>query len=300
MARIAPRFNCGWSLSTETRKAILAELNAWNPEDKISCRDKHICQLAFKKDMNAAQIERLQDPFLKNQWGQELTAKGILSIIYRHFPQLRRKRGYSVKTEGHRKRLDLLKDYAALTANKPRICAICGSVKELRLHHIVPVDHGGTNDPVNLIFLCDNCHRALHSRIYKTWGLKGQARKPLQPMTKPQQKPQTPKHKAPLANQPPITRKKPPRYHWPETPRLKAKRALNEVLRGETLKFWRGTAKGGNQEKIAVYIGQRLMNGEISEDNARELAAACMEARLNGMDFRSMANSIKAGTFQST
>ena len=175
-----PRLDCGWNIPDSIRKAVISEINAWKPSGRIEKRDKKICLLAFKKNMNAAQIERLQDPALVNQWGKPLTSKGIMVIIYRHFPQLRRRRGYSVTTEGHRKRLDLQHDFDKITAGKPRQCGICGSLEHLRLHHIVPIDHGGTNDPVNLLFICETCHRDLHERIYKTWGQRGQSRKRLE------------------------------------------------------------------------------------------------------------------------
>ncbi len=40
----------------------------------------------------------------------------------------------------------------------------CGSARFLDVHHIVPREHGGTNDPENLITLCAACHRMIHDR----------------------------------------------------------------------------------------------------------------------------------------
>ena len=171
----APRLDCGWRIDSELRAEIIAEIHKWRPRDEIGRRDKRICEFALIHDMNAAQIERLNDPQLvrynknRKSLGYPLSAKGIIEIIYKHFPQLRRKRGYSVQGN-NRKRLNLRRDFETLTEGKPKICAICGSVEKLRLHHIVPVDYGGTNDPINLIFLCETCHYSLHRYIYKTWG----------------------------------------------------------------------------------------------------------------------------------
>lgn len=187
----APRLDCGWNIPQNVRAEIIEDMMKWKPRDEIGKRDKRICELAFKENMNASQIERLHDPQFvrysraRKSLGRQLTAKGIIEIIYTHFPQLRKPRGHSVTTEGHRKRIGLWKDANELTENKPKQCAICGSVESLRLHHIVPVDHGGTNDPINLIFLCDACHNELHSRIYKTWGEKGSAGKPIKKGGKP-------------------------------------------------------------------------------------------------------------------
>jgi 5-methylcytosine-specific restriction endonuclease McrA len=50
----------------------------------------------------------------------------------------------------------------------------CGSAHFLDVHHIVPREHGGTNDPENLITLCAACHRMIHerSRLGDSWPLR--------------------------------------------------------------------------------------------------------------------------------
>ncbi|MBI4300272.1 MAG: HNH endonuclease [Chloroflexi bacterium] len=45
-------------------------------------------------------------------------------------------------------------------------CTQCGaSDVELHVHHIVPLSQGGSNDPDNLITLCDYCHKEIHPRM---------------------------------------------------------------------------------------------------------------------------------------
>jgi len=44
-------------------------------------------------------------------------------------------------------------------------CAICGSKKELEVHHIVPLSKGGTSREDNLITLCRRCHSKCHSSL---------------------------------------------------------------------------------------------------------------------------------------
>ncbi|NCA24566.1 MAG: HNH endonuclease [Betaproteobacteria bacterium] len=34
----------------------------------------------------------------------------------------------------------------------------------LNAHHVIEVQHGGTDDPVNLILLCTECHAEVHRR----------------------------------------------------------------------------------------------------------------------------------------
>jgi hypothetical protein len=40
----------------------------------------------------------------------------------------------------------------------------CGSAHFLGVHHVIPRERGGTNDPENLITLCAACHRMIHER----------------------------------------------------------------------------------------------------------------------------------------
>ena len=40
----------------------------------------------------------------------------------------------------------------------------CGSAHFLDVHHMIPRERGGTNDPDNLITLCAACHRLIHER----------------------------------------------------------------------------------------------------------------------------------------
>jgi hypothetical protein len=45
-----------------------------------------------------------------------------------------------------------------------RRCCICGGLHKVQLHHIVPVEDGGTDDIDNAISLCPNCHDEVHTR----------------------------------------------------------------------------------------------------------------------------------------
>lgn len=45
-------------------------------------------------------------------------------------------------------------------------CQICGWAEATRdIHHIIPVSKGGTNDLKNLIVVCPNHHRMIHSKL---------------------------------------------------------------------------------------------------------------------------------------
>ena len=47
-------------------------------------------------------------------------------------------------------------------------CQLCGSTNWLQIHHIVYRSENGSNDKRNLIRLCSNCHKLVHSNK-KRW-----------------------------------------------------------------------------------------------------------------------------------
>jgi hypothetical protein len=47
--------------------------------------------------------------------------------------------------------------------SKSNGCEICSASKELIVHHIVPIQSGGTNGKYNLMCLCKSCHRSVES-----------------------------------------------------------------------------------------------------------------------------------------
>lgn len=53
-------------------------------------------------------------------------------------------------------------------------CELCGYARSNRdVHHITPVSEGGSNDILNLISLCPNCHRECHELHFSRSYLKG-------------------------------------------------------------------------------------------------------------------------------
>jgi hypothetical protein len=47
-------------------------------------------------------------------------------------------------------------------------CKKCGSFNYIIVHHIIPLEKGGTHDPNNLITLCRKCHIKFHKEIEST------------------------------------------------------------------------------------------------------------------------------------
>lgn len=46
--------------------------------------------------------------------------------------------------------------------NSTKQCKRCCSIKNLEVHHIIPISDGGDNDFNNLIVLCKSCHNEWH------------------------------------------------------------------------------------------------------------------------------------------
>ena len=41
-------------------------------------------------------------------------------------------------------------------------CAVCGSNRQLEIHHVIKRSRGGSNNPQNLVCLCHLCHCQVH------------------------------------------------------------------------------------------------------------------------------------------
>ncbi len=52
------------------------------------------------------------------------------------------------------------------------VCLLCKKrkePKELRVHHVVPLSLGGSNELRNLITVCINCHKFVHPNNGRIW-----------------------------------------------------------------------------------------------------------------------------------
>ncbi|HCG8032790.1 TPA: HNH endonuclease [Vibrio parahaemolyticus] len=50
--------------------------------------------------------------------------------------------------------------------DKKASCAVCGTKideSRLEIHHIRPIKDGGDSSPENVIHICPNCHREIHT-----------------------------------------------------------------------------------------------------------------------------------------
>ena len=164
------KLNCGWTLPPEQVARITLCLKEWQPENDTEKRDKEICYLAFVKNMNACQICRLNNPLFvgmgNRSRGKPLSPNSILAICYKYFPEAKQRACKGKGSKAKEKRNELYKQVQQGEINKPKVCATCGTTIDIELHHIIPIEAGGTNDYFNLIYLCHTCHMKLHHIIY--------------------------------------------------------------------------------------------------------------------------------------
>jgi HNH endonuclease len=52
--------------------------------------------------------------------------------------------------------------YRSLLANIDDWCGVCGDGVWKEKHHIIPLSHGGINEDLNLIAICQKCHDEIH------------------------------------------------------------------------------------------------------------------------------------------
>ena len=164
------KLNCGWNLTPEQTARITLCLKEWQPENEVEKRDKKICYLAFVKNMNAAQIRRLNDPLIvglgNRSRGKQLSPSSILAICYKYFPETKQRTYKGKDSPAKKQRNELFCQVQKGELRKPKICATCGATEKIELHHIIPVKAGGTNDYFNLVYMCHDCHMKLHHTIY--------------------------------------------------------------------------------------------------------------------------------------
>lgn len=55
------------------------------------------------------------------------------------------------------------KDVSEFIRNRDKVCKLCGSSKDLVVHHIIP---NGPSTPDNLILLCRRCHYVVHLLLW--------------------------------------------------------------------------------------------------------------------------------------
>lgn len=166
----------GWRITNEQRIKVLSFLSSFDPKSEIEQRDKKILQYIFVDNFSASAVSRLNDPDListsNRSKGKNLSAVSILRSVYKYFPEFERREAL-YKPKSRDARIELRMKREKEVSKHIKQCAFCGTDKELEEHHMIPLSMGGTNDELNLIFLCKDCHKAVTSYQWSIWSTRG-------------------------------------------------------------------------------------------------------------------------------
>ena len=162
----------GWRITNEQRIKVLSFLSSFDPKSEIEQRDKKILQYIFVDNFSASAVSRLNDPDListsNRSKGKNLSAVSILRSVYKYFPDFERREAL-YKPKNRDARIELRMKRKKEVSKHIKQCAFCGTKKNLEEHHMIPLSMGGTNDELNLVFLCKDCHKAVTSYQWKIW-----------------------------------------------------------------------------------------------------------------------------------
>ena len=166
----------GWRITNEQRIKVLSFLSSFEPKNEIEKRDKKILQYIFVDNLSASAVSRLNDPDLvstsNRSKGKNLSFVSILRSVYKYFPEFERREAL-YKPKSRDSRIELRMKRKKKAAEHIKQCAFCGTKKNLEEHHMIPLSMGGTNDELNLIFLCKDCHKDVTSYQWSIWSARG-------------------------------------------------------------------------------------------------------------------------------
>ena len=169
----------GWNISKRNLKEIFDFIDSMNPQDEIEERNKYILHLAFVENKSALTISKMNDAKIvgygNRDRGKPLTNNSISRIIKSYNLVNEKEHDFSQRNNYHRRKTLTIKRQRG-EIKKPLICGCCGNKQELELHHIVPLELGGTDDFYNLIYLCKDCHKRMHKNILDSLSVAGDSK----------------------------------------------------------------------------------------------------------------------------
>lgn len=161
----------GRNISASNLKEIFTFIDSFMPKTKEQERDLIILKYAYIDNMSSLEIARLEDKrivgFGNRSSGKLLTGASISRIIKSYGLEYEKRIDYT-KRNNYKRRKELTNERQKGNIKKPLICGVCGSTENLELHHIIPIEFGGSDDFFNLLYLCRNCHKNIHRSIRKS------------------------------------------------------------------------------------------------------------------------------------
>ena len=128
--------------------------------EDIPLMHRKICIEVIENHHSTGELSRLAKSdenfqWLKSYQGKPMSMRNIQIIFFSYFPEFQRKN----RKFKPRKNADIRQEQTLIKREINQfICHRCGATNELEIHHMIPIDIGGTNDTGNLIILCHKCH----------------------------------------------------------------------------------------------------------------------------------------------
>lgn len=139
----------------EIREMIMS----FKPHNEKEQRDRAILYALIFEGKTTREIfeeEKVFSNRFENHKRVPLSQRQIQNIIAKYIPDYRtcRKSKKPTTSKARKEQKAIKQEYL----KEGKTCAVCGSTENLELHHMIPLDMGGTNDAANLIILCKYCH----------------------------------------------------------------------------------------------------------------------------------------------
>lgn len=139
---------------------IYEMIKNFEPRNDMEQRDKALLHMMFIEGKTTREI--CEEGTIKSKrWikggRKPMSQRQIENILFKYVPDYGRKNRKAKKTTTPKVRSEqtaIKQKYL----REGRACAVCGSTENLEIHHMIPIDMGGTNDAANLIVLCRYCH----------------------------------------------------------------------------------------------------------------------------------------------
>ena len=161
------------NVSNKNLFSICRFLDAWKPLTELEKRDKEILTLAYEFDMSCSEIANMNKFYgMSNRCNtnKPMSEYSIARLIASYKLVWEKKKDNTKANNYERRKQIIIDRYNGKYDSVPKICAICGSKKQLEMHHKIPISHGGSDEVSNMIYLCKKCHKNLHIPNIKAEG----------------------------------------------------------------------------------------------------------------------------------
>lgn len=148
------------NFTPETWVEIFKRLKELKRMTSIPLLHRKICIEVIENHRSTAELHRLAEvdkdfQWLKSKFGNPMSTRQIQNILHDYFPEYHIRKTNKKDKKNQAIRTEQMQIKKSMNEG---MCHRCGATERLELHHMIPIDLGGTNDKRNLIILCHACH----------------------------------------------------------------------------------------------------------------------------------------------